>query len=77
MTDKQAVTERADPTRPNAHLYDFTCPHCPFTSTGWAKKGWATDRGEQHYAEHRGEAVTEELHDFHVARGLATPIDQD
>jgi hypothetical protein len=42
--------------------YGFKCPEpgCEFTSRGWRTKKSATERGDQHLAEHEtGEAMAE------------------
>lgn len=49
--------------------------HTPFLSLGWADKRHAEERGAQHLAEHKGDGPMEELHHFHLARGLAAPIE--
>jgi hypothetical protein len=73
----QLVTER---TSQDGVVYDFRCPYpkgCgatasggdPFSSTGWADRQHAVDRGKQHVAEHEGTPMPS-LHEFRVARGL-------
>jgi hypothetical protein len=42
----------------------------PFSSSGWPTKKSATARGAEHFAEHKGEGVMSELHEFREAQGL-------
>lgn len=64
--------------------YDFQCPGVkgslcgdlavggkPFVSTGWPTKKAALARGEQHFAEHRGDGPMQMLEDFRADQGLA------
>ena len=75
-----AVTKQADDT------WTFQCPGvadspcgqtggAPFSSSGWPTKKSATARGTQHFAEHKGEGVMQELHDFRVDQGLTVNDD--
>lgn len=42
----------------------------PFISSGWPSKKVAQARGAQHFAEHKGEAVTPSLDEFRAEHGL-------
>lgn len=62
--------------------WDFACPGVQgspcgdpatgvsFTSTGWPTKASATERGREHFAEHKGEGVTSSLEEFRAKHGL-------
>jgi hypothetical protein len=39
--------------------YAFLCPLCEFTSAGWPSKTGATQRGDQHFADHEGTPTPE------------------
>lgn len=61
--------------------WDFRCPvavgadePCGFSSTGWPSKAVAAARGGQHYAEHRGEGLMQELNAFRREQGLAADV---
>lgn len=47
----------------------------PFSSKGWPSKKAATARGEQHFAEHKGEGVMPPLHEFRKEQGLVVNDD--
>lgn len=64
--------------------WDFRCPvtdgSCGtngvgFTSTGWPTKETALARGAQHFAEHKGEGVSQSLEDFRAEHGLTVDAD--
>lgn len=68
------------------NTYDFRCPGIagspcgepggtPFTSTGWPTKKVATARGQEHFDEHKGLAVTSSLEDFRAKHGLTAHPD--
>lgn len=69
MAKQDAVTRA---TEDEGGGWTFACPHfpvCEFTSRGWRTKELATTRGEQHEAEHQGEATTPELATFRAEVG--------
>ena len=76
MTAKkvQLITERDTET---GAVYDFRCPlptgcgadGTPFSSTGWADRTHAVDRGKQHLGEHDG-TPAQTLDEFRAERGL-------
>lgn len=41
-----------------------------FASTGWPDREHAVDRGRQHFDEHKGLGVAQELAEFRAERGL-------
>lgn len=41
-----------------------------FVSSGWPTKKSALARGEQHFAEHRGEGTVQQMHEFLADQGL-------
>jgi hypothetical protein len=66
--------------------WDFRCPGIqgslcgepggdPFASTGWPTKVAATERGREHFAEHKGEGVTSSLDEFRTKHGLVVNDD--
>jgi hypothetical protein len=68
----------------DGETWDFRCPGVsdspcgqdePFASTGWPTKKAATARGAQHFAEHKGEGVMQELHEFRKDQGLVVNDD--
>ncbi len=69
----------------SGEAWDFACPgikgsKCgdlgvPFASTGWPTKATATARGAQHFAEHKGEGVSQSLEDFRADQGLVVNDD--
>lgn len=75
LLDKSA-TKAADDT------WTFTCPgvkdsRCgdpvtgqTFTSSGWPTKKTALARGQEHFDEHLGKAVTSSLEEFRAKHGL-------
>jgi hypothetical protein len=76
----QAVTQSGD-------TWDFQCPGVqgspcgdpatgqPFVSTGWPTKKAALARGQQHFAEHKGEGAMQELDAFRRDQGLVVNDD--
>mgnify|MGYP000623819442 CR=1 FL=1 len=75
-----AVTCAADGT------WTFECPNVAgspcgepdgrgFLSSGWPDKSHALDRGRQHFDEHLGKGVSQEMADFMADRGLTTTSD--
>lgn len=60
--------------------WDFQCPGVSgqpcgdagvgFRSTGWPTKKAAAARGEQHFAEHKGDGAMQTLEDFRRDQGL-------
>lgn len=70
----QSVTQADDDT------WTFQCPGVtgslcggdgvPFSSTGWPTKKTATERGREHFAEHKGEGAMSTLEDFRAKHGL-------
>jgi hypothetical protein len=75
----QAVTRGED------DRWDFQCPGIqgspcgdkgvPFRSTGWPTRVTATERGREHFAEHKGEGVTSSLEEFRAKHGLGVNTD--
>lgn len=72
---EQAVTQADDGT------WGFQCPNVAgnqcgepggpgFASTGWPERDHALARGRQHFDEHKGLGVTQELEEFRNAHGL-------
>jgi hypothetical protein len=71
----------------DGETWDFRCPGLagsvcgdpatgvPFHSTGWPTKKAAKARGAQHFAEHKGEGVTQSLHEFRRDQGLVVNDD--
>lgn len=68
-------------TREKDDSWTFQCPGiqgspcgevggAAFRSSGWPTKTVAQARGTQHFAEHKGEAVTPSLDDFRAEHGL-------
>lgn len=66
--------------------WEFSCPGvqgspcgepggAPFASTGWPTKASATERGREHFAEHRGEGVASSLEEFRAKHGLGVNDD--
>jgi len=51
-------------------LWDYACPQCPFTSTGWPSKKVAAARGGQHADEHLGGIAMSSLDEFRTEQGL-------
>jgi hypothetical protein len=47
----------------------------PFVSSGWPTKKVALARGEQHFAEHKGDGPMPELAEFHKQHGLVVNDD--
>lgn len=66
--------------------YDFVCPvndgtcgdrvaGVSFSSTGWPTRAIAEARGEEHFAEHKGEGTVSTLEEFRAKHGLAPSAD--
>ena len=55
---------------PNNGGWDFQCPQCKFTSTGWPLKKIATARGEHHVAEHAHGTLMPSLDAFRAEHNL-------
>lgn len=49
--------------------WDFGCPDCEFTSTGWGTRKAAEERGQQHADEHSTGVPMPELADFNADPG--------
>jgi hypothetical protein len=73
----KAVTKQEDGT------WDFQCPgvrgsRCgdaePFKSTGWPTKATATERGREHFADHRGHPMST-LEEFRAKHKLGVDAD--
>jgi hypothetical protein len=65
------VTEIGDAVTEDEGGWNFACSRAgcgadggAFSSTGWTTRKAASDRGRQHFAEHDGEGVAQELADF-------------
>jgi hypothetical protein len=74
------ILESSVSTSDEGATYDFVCPvnvGCgdpggpSFASVGWPTRELAEARGQQHFDEHRGIAVTPSLEEFRVANGLS------
>jgi hypothetical protein len=75
----------ASVTKADDGTWTFQCPGpadspcgadgVPFSSSGWPTKKAATARGAEHFAEHKGEGVMSELHEFREAQGLVVNND--
>lgn len=70
----------------DGETYEFRCPGVQgspcggddlpgFVSTGWPSKKVATARGQQHFAEHKGEGAMPPLHEFRAEHGLTPSAD--
>lgn len=70
-----AVSKQKDDT------WTFQCPGVsgdpcgPFVSSAWPTKKAATARGAQHFAEHKGEGVAQEMGEFIKDQGLVVNDD--
>lgn len=56
--------------RQNNGTWDYECPQCEFTSTGWPLKKVAAARGEHHGAEHAHGTLMPSLEDFRAEHNL-------
>lgn len=68
----------------DGETWGFQCPgvkgdRCgedvPFASTGWPTKKSAAARGAQHFAEHKGDGVMQEIGEFRKDQGLVVADD--